>query len=529
MPTMFTVLRARHVKLPPRKRAPTAKQKRRRVKAPLLVTQLRAEPALAELIRSRAPPAIRKAAKGTQARKRMPSVIVVGAGFAGLCAAYELKGLGFEVTVLEARDRVGGRVWSLPRSPVPGRVLEGGGELIGANHPLWLSYRQHFGLSFSNVDDYQNSPIRIGGHTLSYAQSKRLNKEMHKMLKRLTDLAETVIDPFEPWINPNARALDRLSLGAWLKRTKGKRECKRAVGEMLAADNGISAAKQSLLGVLAMIKGGGLDRYWSDTEVYRCAGGNDQLAECFEKQLNQGMTRVIKNAPVRSIARANGASQVWVTGEKDPREADHVILAIPPSVWKTITFADRKLAKRLGRPPRMGANVKYLMRLRRRFWQGFGSSPTLTEDGPVDITWETTEAAADDPGRIGLVAFSGALDAAKCARWPSNRRRSRYVRALTPPYPGIGHEILGDRFMDWPTEQWTKASYYFPRPGDIMRWGLFWKEGYQGWLHFAGEHTCFAFVGYMEGALASGFRLARRLYDEHVARMYCCNGGVTEP
>jgi monoamine oxidase len=60
------------------------------------------------------------------------------------------------------------------------------------------------------------------------------------------------------------------------------------------------------------------------------------------------------------------------------------------------------------------------------------------------------------------------------------------------------------------------SLYYFPRRGDIMKWGVFWKKGYQGWLHFAGEHTCFAFVGYMEGALASGFRLARRLYDEQV-------------
>jgi monoamine oxidase len=65
--------------------------------------------------------------------------------------------------------------------------------------------------------------------------------------------------------------------------------------------------------------------------------------------------------------------------------------------------------------------------------------------------------------------------------------------------------------MNWPEEDWTKASYYFPRIGEVTNWGPFWKAGYGGWLHFAGEHTSYAFMGYMEGALSSGYRLARKL------------------
>jgi monoamine oxidase len=440
MPTMFTMLRARHAEVPPREAAPTAKRRPGRVKAPLLATQLGIAPAPATITASETLQGVGQPPIARKTRKKMPNVIVVGAGFAGLCAAYELMGLGFAVTVLEARDRVGGRVWSLSRGLVPDRVLEGGGELIGANHPLWLSYRQQFHLSFSNVAEYENSPIRLDGRTLSFTQTKQLNKEMHKMLKRLTDLAETIIDPFEPWINRDARRLDRLSLADWLEQTKGKPACKRAVAQMLAADNGVPAAKQSLLGVLAMIKGGGLDRYWSDTEVYRCKGGNQQLAECFEAQLNEGNSRVLKNSPVCRIARSGGIARVWVKGMETSHEADHVILAIPPSVWHTITFTDRKLAARLRPAPKMGSNVKYLMRLGRRFWQDFGGSPTLSEDGPVDITWETTEAEPNDRGKIGLVAFSGAQDASKCTGWRSNLRRRHYVRALEPAYPNLDRE-----------------------------------------------------------------------------------------
>jgi monoamine oxidase len=157
----------------------------------------------------------------------------------------------------------------------------------------------------------------------------------------------------------------------------------------------------------------------------------------------------------------------------------------------------------------MGSNVKYLMRFEKRFWKEFASSPTLSEDGPVDLTWETTE--EDKDGDFVMVAFSGSIDADKCAAWSDKERETKYVEAMQEPYPGIGQMIRKTEFMNWPSEDWTKASYYFPRRHEVTEWGPFWKAGYGGWLHFAGEHTSYAFMGYMEGALSSGYRLARRL------------------
>ena len=77
---------------------------------------------------------------------------VVGAGFSGLACAYELLSAGYEVTVLDARNRVGGRVLSFS-DMVSGKVVEGGGELIGSNHPTWVSYAKKFGLSFNDVTE----------------------------------------------------------------------------------------------------------------------------------------------------------------------------------------------------------------------------------------------------------------------------------------------------------------------------------------------------------------------------------------
>src|SRR5258708_20900527 len=72
-------------------------------------------------------------------------IVIIGAGLAGLCAAYELAGLGYDITVYEARERVGGRVERV-EGFANGKIGEGGGELIGSNHPLWNSYKHHFRL-----------------------------------------------------------------------------------------------------------------------------------------------------------------------------------------------------------------------------------------------------------------------------------------------------------------------------------------------------------------------------------------------
>src|SRR5687767_15935408 len=87
-------------------------------------------------------------------------VVIIGAGFSGLAAAYELSRAGYEVTVVEARNRVGGRVISFS-DLVPGKVVEGGGELIGSNHPAWVGYAKQFKLTFTDVTE-EDLEFQIG-------------------------------------------------------------------------------------------------------------------------------------------------------------------------------------------------------------------------------------------------------------------------------------------------------------------------------------------------------------------------------
>jgi monoamine oxidase len=427
-----------------------------------------------------------------------PTVIVIGAGFAGLAAAFELQSVGYDVTVIEGRRRVGGRVKTL-RKFIPGRVVEGGAELIGSNHHAWLSYKHKFGLHFSDVLEPPNAPVILGGWRLSSDEAEVLGSELARALGKLNKAAQQV-NPYEPWKSRRAKVLDRLSLKEAIDRMRDTSDlCKLAVLEQLVADNGVPAEQQSYLGVLAMIQGGGGQEYWDDTEVFRCKEGNQRLAELLAASLPKGSVHF--NRRVRKIRVGAAGVKVWMS-KGAPLTATDVILAVPPSVWGNIEIGPR-LPKEMN--PQFGKNVKYLMNVRKNSWLPL--SPGLSSDGPIDLTWQGTD---EQPGpRASLVAFSGADDAEKCRQW--KRRKTEYLKLLRPIYPKIQNGLGHNKFMDWPSNKWTRGSYSFPAPGEVRRVGPLLQKPFHRKMHFAGEHTCYAFVGYMEGALQSGLRIAERL------------------
>ena len=428
-----------------------------------------------------------------------PRVVVVGAGFAGLAAAYELTHLGFTVTVVDAQKRLGGRVQSV-QDLVSGKTIEGGGELIGSNHLAWNAYKQKFNFIFLPVSEGGNSPTILNHRLLTLAQKKILAKEYDAELAALTDLARP-IDANEPWNSPGADALDHAPLAKWIADRSCSALARLALLVQLEADNGAPASKQNLLGNLAMIKGGNLESYWTETEVWRCSGGNQQLAENLAKSLPP--ERLILGVPATHISTGRKTFVNLANGRA--LECEHIILAVPPSVWNKIKFTPR-LPRKF--KPSMGQNVKFVMSFNQEFWRRHKLSPNYSADGPIDLAWESTD-HQHGPG-VAVVAFSGATDAQTCRGWTPTKRFENYISTLAPIYQGIRKDLIDSRYFDWPSDPWARASYAFPAPGEITSLGQRLRTGF-GPLQFAGEHTCYAFIGYMEGALQSGIAVAERI------------------
>jgi monoamine oxidase len=217
-------------------------------------------------------------------------------------------------------------------------------------------------------------------------------------------------------LRPEAAELDRRTLASWIAGLDASPLCRRAMQTMMAADNGVVAEWQSYLANLAMVKGGGLEKYWEETEVYRCKGGNQQLALKLADAV--GRARVLTRTPVRTVATRRETCPRDAVGDGQVLEADHVILTAPPSVWNKIAF-DPTLPP--GLAPQMASNVKCLIGLRGPFWRRAGLAPDLLSDGPVNLTWHGTDG---QPGPGG---------ARRVFRGPVRRRVPRLGRAADGP------------------------------------------------------------------------------------------------
>ncbi|MEO5720697.1 MAG: NAD(P)/FAD-dependent oxidoreductase, partial [Chthoniobacterales bacterium] len=231
---------------------------------------------------------------------------------------------------------------------------------------------------------------------------------------------------------------------------------------------------------------------------------NAQLARKLAATIDAGRLRL--GTPVREVRLTD--DKVTVRDAADRLlEADDVVLAIPPSTWHNIRFSPA--LPRVLRP-QMGINVKYLARVKSRFWAKIGLSPDAITDGMVCMTWDGTDNQGSGADGAVLNSFSGGPPAERARQRWAREKDAAYVDALTKIYPMFRENFLRGRFMDWPGELWTGGGYSFPAPKQVTTVGPILHAGI-GRLHFAGEHACYKFVGYMEGALNSGVAVAKRI------------------
>jgi monoamine oxidase len=297
--------------------------------------------------------------------------------------------------------------------------------------------------------------------------------------------------------------LDARPVADWIAKLDCGDLCRRAITAEVTTEHGAAPENISYLALLAQVKGGGMERYWTDSESYRLAGGSVTLVNRLVEAI--GRERVLTGNPVAAIESAAG--RVVITCADGRRyEADDVVLAVPPSTWSRIAI-EPALPTILR--PQMGVNVKYLAGVSTRFWLPDKISADSQGDGPVGSTWEASGAHRGGTGAV-LAAFSGGPAADECRRQPKAERDAFYRRELEVVYPTFGQHVVATRFMDWPADRWTKAGYSCAAPGEVTAIGPKLRSGI-GRLHFAGEHCCYQFAGYMEGALHSGVSLARRI------------------
>jgi monoamine oxidase len=432
---------------------------------------------------------------------RRPSAIVVGAGMAGLSAADALVSAGWNVTVLEARNRVGGRVftWHFPG----GQWVEGGGEVLDTGHRHMRGLAKRFGL---RLDDLRklgsdlDGAVYVDGRRTTDAvlDTPAIRRDIDRFQARVDKLADP-IDADNP-IPGGGAALDRYSVADLLDDLKLSPDARTVIEHQTIRDDFAVEAHQ--LSLLALVQSDTV--YGGEPEVFRIHGGNDQVPHALARRLGR---RVILNAPVTAIA--DDGDTVHVTAADRTHTADACIVAAPLPALRAVHFTPAPppaIARAIARLA-YGTGGKIAIRCTTRPWRAEGFNGDIVTDLPLSTAWDATD---PEPGRGGvLLGFTVGAPGHRWTALSAQQRATQAVADANTIYPGTRAALTEVRQAWWESERFTGGPYSAFAPGQITAFWTALRRPF-GRVLLAGEHTD-TFWGYMEGAVRSGLRAARQL------------------
>ena len=439
------------------------------------------------------------------------TVTVIGAGLAGLAAAYDLHRAGWTVTVLEARPRVGGRVHSV-RSFLHGQVAEGGGEFIEESHTRMLAFARDFNLPLGRVgrwqgqkEDWASLVGKSGPLIDSSIWGTNLQEKVDHVWRALAELGKFVPDPQQPQAAREAPRLDRQSALDWIDSLDAHPLAKKYFIQHIRAEYTTEPERFSLLDLARNASMYYLTEFRG--ENYRVIGGNDRIPCALADRLPD----VRLHAEVTSVQlRADGVAVTYKQNETyQTIHSAFAILAIPLTTARRIDFhgslpfAHQRMVDEVS----YGAVTKVLIQYRKRFWEAKGWNGRLATDGPIVYTWHATSHVESEDGI--LTVYTGGEPAVRLSALSDEERIRLAVQEIEKLFPGSSDLIEHTATIAWPNELYTRGSYMALAPGEVTaHWEALMNPA--GRLFLAGEHAT-PLQGFMEGAVESGQRAARMI------------------
>jgi monoamine oxidase len=439
-------------------------------------------------------------------------VVVAGAGLAGLVAASELTRAGISVTLIDARDRAGGRVWTV-REPLAGRAHgELGGEFIDDDHRRMRTLADRFGLELVRV-------LRRG-----FTQRYRGDGGQYEVSR--TRAWEELRDALSPLVReytmargaPDAarvRELSTYSVREWLRRQDAPPRV-HAIADALRGFFLADPEALSALPLAAELAQGGSP---AQTPVFRIHGGNDRLTSALAASMT---IRCLLRHQLRALAQTPERVVCTVTDDRGLQqeiEADAVVVTLPASALTdvAITPALPEPQARAIRSLRYGCATKAIVQTARDIFGG--PARAFATDTPAGAFWDAAEGQANPGAPLVVFLAGGTASAALRSRlhdgadallsdlcWLGRRgfspRRDSGARASVDRT----HHVA----WTWEDDPFARGGYAYLDPAFDPAWLPLLRQR-AGRLFFAGEHTSEDFQGYMEGAVESGERVAQEI------------------
>jgi monoamine oxidase len=456
-------------------------------------------------------------------------VAIVGAGLAGLTAARDLTAAGASVLVLEARERVGGRLLNVEIGD--GKVVEVGGQWIGPTQDRVAALARELEIDTFPTHDEGDHILELRGRRLTYAGQLNEKAPPGVLLRlarvvspfgladfaiaglRLERMAKSV--PLEaPWEAKRARRWDSETFASWMRRNVRTKAARELFAEATRAVWAAEPSDLSLLHLLFYIHSGkGLENLVETREgaqQERFHGGSQLLALRLAERL--GEERIVLGAPVRAVEHREGEVVLRAgTGGDDEAltvRAKRAILALSPTLTGRIAYdpplppARDQLTQRMPQ----GTVIKTMAIYESPFWREAGmSGQASTDANPAGVVFDNSP----PDGTPGVLL--GFIEGRSARHWGAASADERRDAVLAGHARLFGEQALNpDRYIEqaWAAEEWTRGCYgSLMLPGGWTEYGHALREPI-GPLHWASAETGTEWNGYMDGAVQSGERAA---------------------
>src|SRR3954451_19025256 len=432
-------------------------------------------------------------------------VVIIGAGAAGLTAAMELKKAGLTVAVLEARDRVGGRLWT---DDIDGATLEIGGQWVSPDQDALIETLGELGLeTYSRYREGINIYLGQNGERRTFEGeifpvAPATEQEIVSLIDRL-DALVAEIDPERPWAHPRAKELDEISFRRWLETQTDDEEARQNIGMFIAGAMLTKPAHAfSALQALLMAASAGSFSNLVDADFIldkRVKGGLQQVPLLLAARLGDD---VQLSAPVRTLRW----DETGVTAIADGVEvrARFAILAVPPVLISRISYEPPlpRRQQQLHQHLSMGFVIKVHAVYETPFWREDGFSGTAFS--PYEVVHEAYDNSYDGDPRGTLVGFVSDESADDVFRLTPEERKARILESLSHYY---GEQALNPVVYyesDWGSEEWTRGAYAASFDmGGLARYGSDLRTPV-GPIHFSCSDMAGKGYQHVDGAIRVG-------------------------